>query len=67
MAANNIFWFLKPENNAIEMLKAKHIREKHMFENWNEAISAQINIWMATVASAKAYNYFDCKEEEIGF
>lgn len=51
----------------LKWLKAKRIREKPMFENWSVAVSAQINVWMATVTKAKTYNYFDCKEEEMGF
>lgn len=51
----------------LKWLKVKHIREKHMFENWNVATPAQINVWMAIVARAIVYNYFDCKQEEIYF
>lgn len=48
-------------------LKAKRIKEKHMFENWSVAASARIDVWIAAVTNAKTDNYFDCKEEEIGF
>lgn len=51
----------------LKWLKAKNIREKHMCENWNVAIPAQINVWMSIAVDAMAYYYFNCKGKEIGF